>query len=195
MKNILIINTHEPYPFSPGKLNASLVEKAQSVLGDLGCEVEVTTMQDEYDPAEEVEKHLRADAVILQIPVNWMGVPWPFKRYMDHVYSAGLEGQLCDGDGRTRKDPSKQYGTGGVLQGKKYMLSLTFNAPKEAFDDPNQWFFQGKGVDDLFLPMHLNFRFFNMEPLETFVCYDVMKNPDVEKDFVRFEAHLKRLFG
>ena len=30
------------------------------------------------------------------------------------------------------------------------MLSLTLNAPKAAFDDPNQWFFDGKGLDDLF---------------------------------------------
>jgi modulator of drug activity B len=74
MKNIFIINTHEPYPFSPGQLNATLVEMAQSILTKKGCEVKLTTMQDKYDPAEEVEKHLWANAVILQIPVNWMGV-------------------------------------------------------------------------------------------------------------------------
>lgn len=194
MKNIFIINTHEPYPFSPGQLNATLVEMAQSILTKKGCEVKLTTMQDKYDPAEEVEKHLWANAVILQIPVNWMGVPWPFKRYMDIVYSAGIMGQLCDGDGRTRSDPSKQYGTGGLLHDKKYMLSLTFNAPKEAFNDPRQWFFEGKSVDDLFWPMHLNFRFLGMQPLETFVCYDVMKNPDIESDFSRFEKHLDKYF-
>ena len=194
MKNIFIINTHEPYPFSPGQLNATLVEMAQSILTKKGCEVKLTTMQDKYDPAEEVEKHLWANAVILQIPVNWMGVPWPFKRYMDIVYSAGIMGQLCDGDGRTRSDPSKQYGTGGLLHDKKYMLSLTFNAPNEAFNDPKQWFFEGKSVDDLFWPMHLNFRFLGMQPLETFVCYDVMKNPDIESDFSRFEKHLDKYF-
>ncbi len=194
MKNIFIINTHEPYPFSLGKLNAALVEMAQSLLTEKGYEVKVTTMQDEYNPTTEVEKHLWADAVILQIPVNWMGVPWPFKRYMDHVYSAGMMGQLCDGDGRTRSDPSKQYGTGGLLNGKKYLLSLTFNAPKEAFNDPNQWFFQGKSVDDLFLPMHLNFRFLGMQPLETFSCHDVMKNPEIENDLKRWRVHLEMLF-
>lgn len=103
-------------------------------------------------------------------------------------------GQLCDGDGRTRSDPSKQYGTGGLLHDKKYMLSLTFNAPNEAFNDPKQWFFEGKSVDDLFWPMHLNFRFLGMQPLETFVCYDVMKNPEVENDFSRFEKHLDKYF-
>jgi modulator of drug activity B len=194
MKNILIINTHEAYPFSPGKLNATLVEMAQAILTKKGCEVKLTTMQDKYDTTVEIEKHLWADAVILQIPVNWMSVPWSFKRYMDIVYSAGIMGQLCDGDGRTRSDPNKQYGTGGLLHDKKYMLSLTFNAPKAAFNDPNQWFFEGKSVDDLFWPMHLSFRFFGMQPLETFVCHDVMKNPDVENDFIRFEKHLDKYF-
>jgi NADPH dehydrogenase (quinone) len=40
------------------------------------------------------------------------------------------------------------------------MLSLTYNAPKEAFNDKNQYLMQGKTPDDMFLPYHLNFRFF-----------------------------------
>lgn len=194
MKNVFIINAHEPYPFSEGKLNRSLVEKARANLAAKGYEIRLTTMQDDYDVEREIENHRWADVVILQTPCNWMGVPWPFKKYMDMVYSAGMDGRLCDGDGRTRQDPSKQYGSGGTLSGKKYMLSITYNAPGQAFDDPGQEFFGGRGVDDLFWPMHLNFRFFGMTPLDTFACYDVMKNPDVENDFVRFEAHLNRLF-
>jgi len=42
--------------------------------------------------------------------------------------------------------------------------------------------------------MHLNFKFFDMEPLPTFVCFDVMKNPDIENDFIRFESPLDRHF-
>jgi modulator of drug activity B len=194
MSNIFIINAHELYPFSKGKLNESLVEKARKVLSDKGHGIKITTMKDEYDVQAEVEKHVWADALILQTPVNWMGVPWPFKRYMDHVYSAGMMGKLCDGDGRTRKDPTKQYGTGGLLKDTKYMLSLTFNAPREAFGDPSQWFFEGKSADDLFWPTHLNFKFFGMQPLETFCCHDVMKNPEGENDLVRFEAHLNKHF-
>ena len=55
-------------------------------------------------------------------------------------------------------------------------------------------FFGGRGVDDLFWPMHLNFKFFGMKPLETFACHDVLKNPEVENDFIRFEARLNKLF-
>ena len=40
----------------------------------------------------------------------------------------------------------------------------------------------------------MNFRFFAMEALPTFVCYDVMKNPSIEEDFERFKAHLEEHF-
>ncbi|MDJ0722144.1 MAG: NAD(P)H-dependent oxidoreductase [Desulfobacterales bacterium] len=194
MSNVFIINAHEPYPFSEGRLNGTLVEKARNHMENKGYAVQLTTMQAGYDIDDEIEKHRWADVQILQTPCNWMGVPWSFKRYMDQVYSAGMDGRLCDGDGRTRKDAARQYGSGGTLAGKQYMLSITYNAPRTAFDDPAQDFFGGRGVDDLFWPMHLNYKFFGMTPMETFACYDVLKNPDVANDFVRFEAHLDKLF-
>lgn len=195
MKNIFIINAHEPYPFSPGKLNRSLIEKAREFFAARGCEIKETTMQQEWNVAGELEKHQWADLIFLQTPVNWMGVTWSFKKYMDTVYSAGMEGALCNGDGRTRKDPSKQYGSGGILIGKKYMISMTFNAPEHSFGDPAQTFFEGKSIDDLFWPTHLNFRFFGMEPLPSFACYDVLKNANVENDFKRFDEHIRNVFG
>jgi modulator of drug activity B len=74
------------------------------------------------------------------------------------------------------------------------MLSLTFNAPKEAFDDESEYLFQGKSVDDLFFPMHMNLRFFGMTPLPTFASFDVMKNADIENDFQRFSTHIQKTF-
>ncbi|MGX7947830.1 NAD(P)H-dependent oxidoreductase [Oleidesulfovibrio alaskensis] len=194
MKNILILNAHEYYSFSQGKLNGSLVEIARSTLTANGYSVQKTTMTDDYDVDTELEKHRTADAVIVQSPVNWMGMPWSFKKYMDLVYTAGTDGRLCNGDGRTRKAPARQYGSGGTMTGKKYLLSLTFNAPADAFGDPAQKFFEGKSVDDLFWPMHLNFRFFGMEPLPTFSCHDVVKNPEILNDLSRYEAHIRTHF-
>ena len=194
MSNILIINAHHKYPFAEGRLNGSLVQKADELLTAGGHTTRVVTIDDGWDVDRELDNHQWADIVLLQTPVNWMGVPWTFKKYMDEVYTAGMGGQLCDGDGRHREAPEKQYGSGGTLVGKKYMLSLTFNAPKESFDDAGQFLFQGKGVDDLLFPMHMNFRFFGMEPLPTFACFDVMKNADVENDFKRFAAHLGENF-
>ncbi|MDJ0841742.1 MAG: NAD(P)H-dependent oxidoreductase [Acidobacteriota bacterium] len=194
MKKVFIINAHQPYPFAEGQLNRTLIDRATEHLAAKGYEIQYTGMTDDYDVDREIEKHMWADVIIVQTPVNWMGVPWSFKKYMDEIYTAGMDGRFCAGDGRSREDTSKQYGTGGTLTGTKYMLSLTFNAPKQAFNDPDQVFFAGGSVDDLFQPMHLNFKFFDMSPLPTFVCHDVMKNPDVENDFIRFEAHLNEIF-
>ncbi|MEM9066006.1 MAG: NAD(P)H-dependent oxidoreductase [Planctomycetota bacterium] len=194
MPNVFVINAHQEYEFSKGTLNATLTEIALEHLTSSGYDTRLTTMKDEWDAEAEIANHVWADIVLLQTPVNWMGVPWTFKRYMDHVYSFGMDGRLCAGDGRSRSEPGKQYGTGGTLTGTKYMMSLTFNAPSDSFSDPKQTFFGGISPDDLFLPMHLNFRFFDMEPLPTFVCYDVMKNPDVENDLVKYRAHLAEHF-
>ncbi|MEM8782225.1 MAG: NAD(P)H-dependent oxidoreductase [Planctomycetota bacterium] len=190
MQNIFVINAHEAYEFAPGQLNGTLTQMALDHLHTAGYQTRVTTMKDAWEVDPEIENHQWADAVLLQTPVNWMGVPWSFKKYMDFVYSFGMDGRLCAGDGRTRSDPTKQYGTGGTLTGKKYMLSLTLNAPHESFADPAQTFFAGMSIDDLFRPMHLNFKFFGMEPLPTFACHDVMKNPDLDADFARYRQHL-----
>ncbi|WP_299365161.1 NAD(P)H-dependent oxidoreductase [Winogradskyella sp.] len=191
MKNIFIINGHEAYEFSKGQLNNSLVDRLKNLLANEDFEIKTTAMKDDYNIDEEIAKHQWADLIVVQMPVNWMATSWSFKKYQDYVYSFGMDGRLCAGDGRSRQDTTKQYGTGGTLTGKKYMLSLTFNAPKEAFNDADQWFFEGKSVDDLFLPTHLNFKFFGMKALPTFVCYDVLKNPDIDNDFIRFDQHIK----
>lgn len=118
MKNVFIINAHEVWSFSEGRLNQSLVERAKANLENKGYMTQLTTMREEYNVDKEIEKHQWADLLILQTPCNWMGVPWSFKKYMDEVYSAGMDGRLCAGDGRTRQDTSKQYGSGGTLKGK-----------------------------------------------------------------------------
>lgn len=194
MSNILIINAHHQYPFSPGGLNGALVQTADELLKAKGHNTRIVAVDDGWDVEQQLANHQWADIIILQSPVNWMGVPWTFKKYMDEVYTAGMAGALCQGDGRTADAPKANYGAGGTLTDKKYMLSLTFNAPEESFNDENEYLFQGKSVDDLFFPMHMNFRFFGMQAMETFVCYDVMKNADVDNDFKRFTAHIQAQF-
>ncbi len=193
MKNALIINAHQEYPFAKGELNQSIAEHITKHLEDIGYEIKKTTMKKDWDAETEVEKHTWADVVILQSPANWMGVPWSFKKYMDEVYTAGMFGKMSENDGRKAEAPKKNYGGGGVLTNTSYMLSLTFNAPAESFNDPND-FFEGKSVDDLFFPQHMNFKFFGMKQLPTFACFDVMKNGDIANDFKRLEKHLQSVF-
>ncbi|GKW52772.1 flavodoxin family protein [Pseudoalteromonas shioyasakiensis] len=193
MKNILILNAHHYYPFSEGKLNAALIEKADAFFQAKGYQTRVVNTQDEFDVETELENHQWADIVFLQSPINWMGMTWSFKKYMDEVYTAGMGGALCHGDGRHQDNPKANYGTGGTLNNTQYMMSLTLNAPAESFADATD-FFEGKSVDDLVFPMHMNFKFFGMQGLPTFACYDVMKNADIDSDFARFEKHLNDNF-
>jgi len=193
MKNVLILNAHHYYPFSEGKLNAALIEKADAFFQAKGYQTRVVNTQDEFDVETELENHQWADIVFLQSPINWMGMTWSFKKYMDEVYTAGMGGALCHGDGRHQDNPKANYGKGGTLTKTQYMMSLTLNAPAESFTDATD-FFEGKSVDDLVFPMHMNFKFFGMQALPTFACYDVMKNADIDSDFARFEKHLNENF-
>ncbi|MGB0842554.1 NAD(P)H-dependent oxidoreductase [Pseudoalteromonas sp. SCSIO 43088] len=193
MKNVLILNAHHYYPFSEGKLNAALIEKADAFFKAKGYQTRVVNTQDEFDVETELENHQWADIVFLQSPINWMGMTWSFKKYMDEVYTAGMGGALCHGDGRHQDNPKANYGKGGTLNNTQYMMSLTLNAPAESFADATD-FFEGKSVDDLVFPMHMNFKFFGMQALPTFACYDVMKNADIDSDFARFEKHLNENF-
>ncbi len=194
MKNIFLINAHQPYPFSEGRLNRALFELADNLLQEKGYETRTSVSAENYAVEEELEKHQWADCIILQSPVNWMGVPLSFKKYLDEIYSAGMDGRLCHGDGRSAEAPTENYGTGGTLTGTKYLLSFTLNAPEAAFDNDNEYLLQGKSIDELLLPMHINFRFFDMRPLPTFACFDVMKNPAIESDMQRYTDYLNSQF-
>ena len=196
MLRLLVINAHHAYPFSPGKLNQSLASRAIEYAQSLGHEVKTTeTGTLEWDVDEEIAKHQWADIVLVQSPVNWMGHPWSFKKYQDEVYTAGMDGRLCTGDGRHSDAPKEHYGEGGSLEGTKYALSLTFNAPSESFGNVDEYLFGSKTVDDLFFPTHCNFRFFGMSPLPTFAAYDVMKNPEIDAILADFDTYLVSLFA
>ncbi len=192
--NILIINAHQRYEgFAEGKLNQTLVDAAAKQLTDGGHHVDTSIVDSGYDVGGELQKFQWADAVIVQTPVYWMSVPYTFKKYIDEIFTTGIGEVLCKDDGRTRSDLSKKYGSGGLLHGKKYMISTTWNAPLEAFEDPEQ-FFEGRGVDGIFMWLHKCFQFFDMTALETFSCFDVLKNADIEGDLARWEKHLETAF-
>ncbi|MBC3930014.1 NAD(P)H-dependent oxidoreductase [Undibacterium sp. CY21W] len=192
MKNILIINAHQFYEgISSGNLNKTMANVIKDEMEKSGYQVQQTNVELGYEIEAEVQKHLWADVIILQSPVYWFGMPWIYKKYVDEVFTAGMmQGAFIMGDGRTREHPSKQYGTGGKLQGKKYMLSLTWNAPKEAFGNKEQILFEGKTVDDVFIANTANYKFCGMEILPSFSSHDVMKQPDVEGDILLLRQHL-----
>ena len=184
MKKVLIINAHQRYEgFAEGKLNQTFVNAARETLEAQGCEVKTTYIEKGYDIEEEISKHEWADLVITQTPVYWFGTPWIYKKYIDEVLTTALmQGRIIKDDGRTRSDLSKQYGTGGLSQGKKFLLSTTWNAPREAFDDKNQILFRGKSFEDALINISAVYKFCGYEILKGFASFDVMKNPQVEND-------------
>lgn len=192
-KKVLLINAHLTYPnFSEGILNASFYQKAKEFFEANNFGILETKVEDGYDTEEEVEKHLQADIIILQTSINWFGAPWIYKKYVDDVFSsAGINKKFLENDGRTREDPSRQYGTGGHLQGKKFMVSATWNAPKASFDDPKQVLFQGRSTADFFIPITSNYRFCGVDIIPDYNCYDIYKDGDISKDLENYPMHLK----
>lgn len=188
-KNILIINGKSTFAHTKGTLNQSLVDIATQTIQGANLNVKSTTIENSYDSQEEIDKYLWADVVIYQTPVWWMGLPWVVKKYLDEVLTSG-HSKLYKHDGREIDDPSKKYGTGGLIGNKKYMLSLTWNAPAEAFEDKGQ-FFEGLGVDMVFFNVHKAHEFLGMTRIPTFMCNDVMKNPKIENDIENYIKHLE----
>lgn len=193
MSNILIINGAKKFAHSNGELNDTLTILAEKRLTDLGHVVAVTRTDQDYVVQDEVQKYLWADIVIYQMPGWWMGAPWTVKKYIDDVFTEG-HGALYASDGRTRSDAAKKYGSGGLIHDKKYMLSLTWNAPLEAFADQDQ-FFHGVGVDGVYLPFHKANQFLGMQAMDTFIANDVIKAPNVPLVEQQYHDHLMSHFS
>ncbi|RNB85889.1 flavodoxin family protein [Brevibacillus fluminis] len=178
MTNILIINGHQKYGSSEGKLNKTLTDSMVGLLGEKHA-VKTTIVQDGYDIEEEQQKFLWADVVIYQTPIYWFSVPGLLKTYMDEVYANGL---FFKG--------AAQYGTGGLLTGKRYLLSTTWNAPAGSFGDPAQ-FFEGADLEEALAHLHRVHKFLGMKALKSYACFDVIKNPRINAFVNDLEAHLK----
>ncbi|PYD78737.1 NAD(P)H-dependent oxidoreductase [Komagataeibacter sucrofermentans] len=188
MKNILLLNGGKKFAHSHGRLNDTLQAVAAETLAAAGFALRQTKIDSGYDITEEVQNFLWADLVIYQMPGWWMGAPWIVKKYMDEVFTAG-HGALYASDGRSRAHPERKYGSGGLLHGRHYMLSLTWNAPEEAVVDPAQ-FFEGRGIDAVYFPFHKANQFLALSALPTFLATDVIKNPSIEADIQRYRQHL-----
>lgn len=56
------------------------------------------------------------------------------------------------------------------------MISATWNAPRETFDNPNSILFAGMGTAELFLAITSNYKFTGYEILPAFGVYDIFKS-------------------
>lgn len=177
---IFVINGHKYYPFAEGKLNKTLFDGIVETLKQPNNEIKTTIVESGYNVEDEIQKFLWADVIIFQMPVNWFSLPGLFKTYIDEVYRYGV---FYGG--------TENYGRGGLLKGKKYMYSLTWNSPKEEFGKVGG-FYDGKSVDEVLMPMHKTQEFCALSKLPTFCAFDVIKNPDVQRYKLELREHLHK---
>jgi modulator of drug activity B len=195
MKNVLIINGHQRYDkIAEGRLTKLFIDTASDFFTQNGFNVKQSMVESAYDVSDELDKLAWADYIVFQYPVFWMGVPWITKKYIDEVFSGGINTVTFVSDGRSKEDPSKKYGSGGLMQGKKYMLSLTYNCPETEFDN-EEGFFDGLSLDEANIATHKLFQFCGAEPLETYAIHDVFKeNLEIDAELKRFKDTLERNF-
>ena len=191
-KKILILNGHQYYDVvAKGELTQAYIDKANDFFVKNGFEVKHKNTKKGYEKEEECEKFEWADYVLFQYPVYWMSVPWIAKKYFDETFT---QGRHYSSDGRSRTDASKLYGSGGLLQGKKYMLSLTYNCPASAFDNKSS-LFDGMSLDQAHVAVHKTFQFCGLEPLETYAVHDIFKGDlDLNAELEKFEKVLTKNF-
>ena len=195
MKNVLIINGHQYYKgIAEGKLTQNFIDKADVFFVKNDFIVKHTSVDKEYDVNEEIEKLAWADFILFQYPVYWMGLPWKAKKYVDEIFSAGVGKVTYASDGRSKDDASKKYGSGGLMNDKKYMLSLTYNCPTSEFDNKDG-FFEGLSLDEANYAVHKTFQFCGAKQLETYSVHDIFKGDlDINSELEKFKKLLIKNF-
>ncbi len=193
MKKALIINGHQRYEgIAEGGLTNEYIKAANEFCKNNGFEVKNTYVDKGYDVKEELEKWDWADFILLQYPVYWMSLPWTTKKYMDELASGGNNSVTYINDGRSREDSSKKYGSGGLMQDKKYMLSITYNCPTSEFGNKDG-FFEGLSVDEANIAVHKIFQFCGANKTETYSVHDIFKDGlDLNSELSKFKQILEK---
>jgi NADPH dehydrogenase (quinone) len=191
VKNVLILNLHQRYEgIAEGALNARIAKEAKRYFVENGCDAKETVIETGYDLAAELQKLQWADTIFVQSPVYWMGLPWMAKKYVDEIFSGGAGTVTYKHDGRPA---GGAYGSGGLMQSKRYMLSFTYNCPESEFSNPDG-FFEGLDIDGTNIALHKTFMFCGARPLRSFAVHDVYSSFDLETNLQRLRSILAENF-
>lgn len=195
MKKILVINAGQNFQHSGGRYNDTITENTLAVLEKFDdVEVRVSNIKEGYDMNEEVEKFVWADYIIYHTAMWWFQLPNGFKKYIDEVFTAGHNKGIYRNDGRTADNPNINYGTGGMLGGRKYMVTTSWNAPATAFTLPGEFFGETSVDDGPLFGFHRMNAFVSMKKLQGFHFHDVEKNANIERDMKAYREHLEGVF-
>ena len=78
------------------------------------------------------------------------------------------------------------------MQGKKFMICATWNAPREVFDNPNGVLYAGKGTADLFLHITSNYKQVHRPGHSPdYGVFDIFKIPDIPR-IEDYKRHLEK---
>lgn len=196
---VFIINGGQHFAHSGGRFNKTLTEWTVNFFEkEKNAEVKVTDINEEYDAEEEIRKYVWADVVIYHFPVWWFHLPFRLKEYIDQVFTAGHNNGIYKSDGRSRHsdNPKLHYGTGGLLQGRKYMLTSSWNAPIEAFTVKGE-FFEQSDEDQVLIGVHKLNQFTGLERLESFHFHEMEKavtDESIENNKNEYIKHLRKVF-
>jgi len=138
------------------------------------------------DIAAEQNKLLWADAVVLQFPLWWFGMPAILKGWIERVYAFGFAYGYKDGSNAHR------YGE-GILAGKRALVSVTTGGPQKDYGP--------RGIngplDQLLFPVTHGALFYpGMDVLPIFAVYgaDRLNESGVAAAKLALEQRLTRLF-
>lgn len=188
---IFVINGGQKFAHSNGSFNASLTCWTKEVIENLGFDIRITHVNEEYNKADEVENFKWADVIIYHTPIWWFQVPNRLKLYIDEVFTEGYQ-VLYKSDGRSHVNPAINYGTGGLLQNKYYMLTSTWNAPEEAFTLENEFFDQTSVDDGILFGLHKMNQFLGLKRLDGMHFHDLEKN-ETQDRVDQYEIKYKEL--
>lgn len=197
MKNVFIINGGQHFAHSGGAFNKMLTGWSKDFFLENGFEVRDIDINNEYTPMDEVENFKWANILIYNTPIWWFQLPNRFKKYIDDVFTAGHQNGIYQSDGRSRSNPAVNYGTGGLLHGKKYMVNTTWNAPDTAFTLPGEFFQQTPVDDGILFGFHRMNAFVGMEKIQGFHFHDLEKNATPQRiaDYrMQYLQHLKKTY-
>ena len=196
VKKIFVINGGQVFGHSGGRFNKTLFEATLGFFRDQPeFELRSTDINAHYDPQEEVDNYVWADIVIYHTPIWWFQLPHGLKKYIDVVFTEGHQKGIYCSDGRSSANPAINYGTGGTLQGRQYMVTSSWNAPETAFTLPGEFFNQHSVDQGPLFGFHRMNAFTGMQPLKSIHFYDVEKNANIVKDLERYRQHLQHVFS
>ncbi|WP_281614565.1 NAD(P)H-dependent oxidoreductase [Flammeovirga sp. SubArs3] len=194
MNKILVINAGQKFMNNGGTLNNAVADFTINYFKNLeGFDIKYTHIEEGYDIEDEISKMVWADIIIYHTPIWWFSLPFGFKKYLDEVLTSG-SGKIYASDGRHRTAPKLNYGSGGLLKGKKYILTTTWNAPEEAFTTEGEIFQQTNVDNGVMFGFHKMNLFIGLENAFSFHFYDVLKDPKIEDDLKNYQVKLDHQF-